>query len=121
MEREHPRLAVSEMPKARRVGKVFIDWSQNADYKTTVGVYSLRAKQQRPFVSMPVEWSELEHALKRDSIDELYFEPKAALARIEKVGDLFAPVLTVRQSLPADVASVIGKQGPPAGGAPKAL
>jgi bifunctional non-homologous end joining protein LigD len=45
MEREHPELVVSEMPKQKRVGKVFIDWSQNADYKRTVGVYSLRAKQ----------------------------------------------------------------------------
>ena len=49
IEEQKPELATSEMPKQKRVGKVFIDWSQNADHKTTVGVYSLRAKQQRPF------------------------------------------------------------------------
>src|SRR5438309_10655359 len=102
MEREHPRLAVSEMPKARRVGKVFIDWSQNSDYKTTVGVYSLRAKQQRPFVSMPVSWDELDQALKGNNFEELYFEPKAAFGRLERVGDLFGPILDLKQSLPSD-------------------
>jgi bifunctional non-homologous end joining protein LigD len=54
--REHPKLVVSEMAKAVRAGKVFMDWSQNSDYKTTVGVYSLRAKRQHPFVAMPVTW-----------------------------------------------------------------
>jgi bifunctional non-homologous end joining protein LigD len=63
---------------------VFIDWSQNADYKTTVGVYSLRAKQQRPFVSMPVTWDELSEALKGKKVDYLYFEPKTALARLDR-------------------------------------
>jgi bifunctional non-homologous end joining protein LigD len=82
IERRQPKLAVSEMPKEKRVGKVFIEWSQNADYKTTVGVYSLRAKQQRPSVSIPVTWEELGHALKRRKTDQLYFEPKAALARL---------------------------------------
>jgi LigD-like primase-polymerase len=71
IEKQHPKLAISEMPKEKRVGKVFIDWSQNADYKTTAGVYSLRAKQQRPFVSMPVAWDELERALKRSQTDAL--------------------------------------------------
>src|SRR6266513_1084843 len=59
LEREHGDLVVSEMAKNLRVGKVFIDWSQNADHKTTIGVYSLRAKRPRPYVSMPVKWSEL--------------------------------------------------------------
>jgi bifunctional non-homologous end joining protein LigD len=107
IEREHPRLAISEMPKAERVGKVFIDWSQNADYKTTVGVYSLRAKQWRPFVSMPVTWDELSSALKRKKIDELYFDPKAALARLEKHGDLFADVLKLKQTVPKDLIEAI--------------
>ena len=97
IEREHPKLAVSEMPKEKRVGKVFTDWSENADYKKTVGVYSLRAKQQRPFVSMPVTWDELSDALKRKKVDHLYFEPKAALARLEHLGDLFADVLKLAQ------------------------
>ena len=59
LEREHPTTIVSDMSKNLRHGKVFIDWSQNADHKTTVGVYSLRAKRERPFVSMPVKWEEL--------------------------------------------------------------
>lgn len=110
VEREHPRLAVSEMPKAQRVGKVFIDWSQNADHKTTVGVYSLRAKRERPFVSMPVTWDELTKALKRKTIDHLYFDPKAALSRLEKTGDLFADVLTLKQAVPEDLAAAIQVQ-----------
>ncbi len=110
IEKEHPKLAISEMPKQKRVGKVFIDWSQNADYKTTVGVYSLRAKQQRPFVSMPVAWDELSDALKRKKVDHLYFEPKAAVARLEKIGDLFADVLKLKQSIPPNLADVIQEQ-----------
>src|SRR4051812_47076249 len=62
MEREQPERIVSDMSKNLRVGKVFIDWSQNADHKTTVGVYSLRAKRPRPYVSMPVSWEELRAA-----------------------------------------------------------
>ncbi len=110
IEKREPKLAISEMPKQKRAGKVFIDWSQNTDYKTTVGVYSLRAKQQRPFVSMPVTWDELERALKRSKTEDLYFEPKAALARLDSVGDVFGDVLTLEQSLPADLAQVIEQQ-----------
>ncbi|HEX2122278.1 MAG TPA: non-homologous end-joining DNA ligase, partial [Thermoanaerobaculia bacterium] len=86
----HPKLVVSQMTKALRRGKVFIDWSQNADYKTTVAVYSLRAKSERPYVSMPVRWEEL--AKPR----ALVFEPDQALARVRTLGDLFAPVLTMK-------------------------
>ena len=99
--RDHPRLVVAEMAKAQRKGKVFIDWSQNTPHKTTVTVYSLRAKRPRPYVSMPVTWEELERALKAKDRDALDFEPAAALARLAKVGDLFAPVLKLRQRLPA--------------------
>lgn len=110
IESEHSKLAVSEMPKEQRVGKVFIDWSQNADYKTTVGVYSLRAKQQRPFVSMPVTWDELSDARKRKNFDDLYFDPNAAIARLDEIGDLFADVLKVQQSIPTNLAEVIEQQ-----------
>jgi bifunctional non-homologous end joining protein LigD len=110
IEHREPNLAVAEMPKAKRVGKVFVDWSQNADHKTTVGVYSLRAKQQRPSISMPVTWDELGLALKRNKADDLYFSPKAALSRLEKRGDLFAPVQDLRQSLPPDLAHAIEQQ-----------
>jgi bifunctional non-homologous end joining protein LigD len=101
LEQQHPNLAISEMAKVARTKKVFIDWSQNADYKTTVGVYSLRAKRERPFVSAPVSWDELQHA------KDLYFPPEEALDRCEKLGDLWAPVLTIKQQLPeAFVSSV---------------
>ena len=63
--KEHPALIVASMAKSERKKKVFIDWSQNAEFKTTVGVYSLRAKRNAPFVSMPVIWDELEAALNR--------------------------------------------------------
>jgi bifunctional non-homologous end joining protein LigD len=101
LEQQHPKLIVSEMAKNLRHNKVFIDWSQNADHKTTVGVYSLRAKRERPFVSMPVDWDELRHACRKKNIDALYFSPNERLKRLKKLGDLFAPVLKTKQKLPA--------------------
>jgi bifunctional non-homologous end joining protein LigD len=88
--RGHPKLVVANMSKLLRRGKVFIDWSQNADYKTTVGVYSLRATG---LVSMPVTWEELRRGRK------LAFTAREAIARLKKVGDLFAPSLTMKQKL----------------------
>jgi hypothetical protein len=88
------------MVRAERRGRVFIDWSQNADYKTTVAVYSLRAKRTTPFVSMPVRWEELEAAVKSGSGHDLYFHPDAALRRVSEAGDLFRPVLELKQTLP---------------------
>ncbi len=101
MEREHPDRVVSQMAKDLRAGKVFIDWSQNSDFKTTVGVYSLRAKREKPFVSLPVTWEELDELRNSRRLERLCLEPAAALARMEKVGDLFEPVLTLKQKLPA--------------------
>jgi bifunctional non-homologous end joining protein LigD len=98
--REYPNLVVSQMSKSLRRGKVFIDWSQNTQSKTTVGVYSLRAKQERPLVSMPVTWEELEQASGKSDIKQLQFEPQPALQRLAKVGDLFEPVLTMKQTVP---------------------
>ncbi len=100
--REHAGLVVSDMAKNLRVGKVFVDWSQNADHKTTVGVYSLRAKRPRPYISMPVKWEELTKALRNEDVDLLEFNPKAALKRLKHVGDLFAPVLKLKQKLPPE-------------------
>src|SRR5581483_1229387 len=100
LEREHPERVVSEMAKVLRKNKVFIDWSQNADFKTTVGVYSLRAKRTSPFVSFPVRWEELRAALDAKSSGSLYFDPEGALQRLKRTGDLFEPVLSVKQSLP---------------------
>jgi bifunctional non-homologous end joining protein LigD len=103
LEREHPDLVIAEMAKVSRAGKVFIDWSQNSDFKTTVSVYSLRAKRPFPFVSMPVAWEELDRALSKKDRRSLDFSPGAALERIETLGDLFAPVLKLKQRLPADL------------------
>lgn len=99
--RDHPDLVVSKISKAARARKVLVDWSQNSDFKTTVSVYSLRAKHQIPYVSMPVEWEELRDALTHHRSDRLFFDTAAALARLEKRGDLFAPVLTKKQKLPS--------------------
>jgi len=96
--RNHPELVVSKMAKALRKGKVFVDWSQNDDHKTTICVYSLRAKDS-PTVSTPVTWEEVETALKEKDPDRLVFEWDDALKRVEKSGDLFEPVLKKRQKL----------------------
>ncbi len=98
--RAHPGLIVSEMPKVLRKGKVMIDWSQNVQSKTTVSVYSMRAKKDEPFISVPVEWSELKSAARAEDADRLYFTPAETLKRVAKIGDLFAPVLKLKQKLP---------------------
>ncbi|HEX2070523.1 MAG TPA: non-homologous end-joining DNA ligase [Thermoleophilaceae bacterium] len=94
LERQHDKLIVSSMKKSLREGKVLIDWSQNDRHKTTVAVYSLRAKD-RPTVSTPLAWDEVE-----DEDLELVFETEDVLARVEERGDLFAPVIELEQSLP---------------------
>jgi bifunctional non-homologous end joining protein LigD len=104
LERQNPAQVVAEMAKSERVNKVFIDWSQNSDFKTTVSVYSLRAKSEHPFVSMPVSWGELKTALDTGDSGALYWQPPAALERLEEAGDLFAPLLTRKQRLPAEFA-----------------
>ena len=100
LESQHPDLIVSEMPKAKRQGKVFLDWSQNSEHKSTVAVYSLRAKGGRPYVAMPVSWEELSKALKKEDRAALFFEPGAALKRVKKLGDLFAASRRLKQRLP---------------------
>jgi bifunctional non-homologous end joining protein LigD len=99
LESENPKLVVSEMAKQLRHGKVFIDWSQNSDFKTTAGVYSLRAKNDFPFVSVPVTWEELDRLRKKGDLSALRFDPESVLKRVEKIGDLFAPLLTLEQDL----------------------
>jgi len=99
LERERPKEVVSKMTKNLRKGKVFVDWSQNHEHKTTVCVYSLRAKE-RPMVSTPLQWKEVETAVKKGKTDGLVFAAEEALKRIEKLGDLFKPVLTLKQRLP---------------------
>lgn len=99
LEREHPGDVVSKMLKSLRTGKVLVDWSQNDSHKTTVCVYSLRARQQ-PTVSTPVAWEEVAHCLKKKQADALVFASDDVLPRVEKLGDLFAPVLRTKQKLP---------------------
>jgi bifunctional non-homologous end joining protein LigD len=99
LEHDHRDLVVSDMKKQLRTGKVFVDWSQNDEHKTTVAVYSLRARE-RPTVSTPVSWKEVETALKKKDPARLVFEAQQTVARVEKMGDLFAPVLTLKQRLP---------------------
>jgi bifunctional non-homologous end joining protein LigD len=99
LEHEHPDLVVSDMKKAVRTNKVFVDWSQNDEHKTTISIYSLRARE-RPTVSTPVRWEEVESALKKKDPQRLVFESKDVLARVEKMGDLFGPLLTLKQELP---------------------
>jgi bifunctional non-homologous end joining protein LigD len=100
LERAEPDLVVSDMAKARRRGKVFVDWSQNDEHKTTVGVYSLRARE-RPTVSTPLDWSEVEAVLESRDPDDLVFTSADVLARVAEHGDRFAPVAELRQELPA--------------------
>jgi bifunctional non-homologous end joining protein LigD len=100
LESEHPQQVVSDMKKSLRVGKVFVDWSQNDDHKTTICVYSLRAKE-RPTVSTPVTWQEVESCLAKRNPDLLTFDSEQTLQRVEKMGDLFEPVLKLKQKLPA--------------------
>jgi bifunctional non-homologous end joining protein LigD len=93
LEAQHPKLIVSSQRKELRRGKVLIDWSQNDENKTTVGVYSLRARE-RPTVSTPLRWDEL------DDPAALVFEAGDVLERAAQHGDLFAPVAELRQELP---------------------
>jgi len=97
LERERPSLIVSNMKKSLRTGKVLVDWSQNDPHKTTVCVHSLRAKD-RPTVSTPVTWDEVEECAAGKA--RLVFEAEAARSRVEERGDLFAPVLEMKQKLP---------------------
>jgi bifunctional non-homologous end joining protein LigD len=106
-ERQHPELVVSKQKKDLRRGKVLVDWSQNDDFKTTACVYSLRARE-RPTVSTPVEWEEVEQALSKRAPERLVFESEAVLERVEQRGDLFEPVLSLSQSLPQIAAAPSG-------------
>ncbi|MDB6167426.1 MAG: hypothetical protein JWM88_290 [Verrucomicrobia bacterium] len=105
LEQKHPDLVVSQMAKVRRQGRVLIDWSQNSASKTTVCAYSVRGKRDKPFVSMPVMWDELKRLLKTRKTSALFFDPAAALKRLARTGDLFAPVLKLKQKLPRAFAS----------------
>jgi bifunctional non-homologous end joining protein LigD len=100
LEKQHPKEVVSVMRKDLRKGKVFIDWSQNDEHKTTVCVYSLRARPE-PTASTPLTWDEIEAAHDAGDADALKFEAPEVLERVTKHGDLFAPVVALEQRLPS--------------------
>jgi bifunctional non-homologous end joining protein LigD len=100
LERSHPDLVVSRMAKRLRRGKVLVDWSQNDRAKTTVAVYSLRARE-RPTASTPLDWDEVTELADDGDPDAVTFEAGELLERVGERGDLFAPVLELRQDLPA--------------------
>lgn len=99
LEQDHRENVVSDMKKQLRTGKVFVDWSQNDEHKTTIAVYSLRAREH-PTVSTPVTWDEVQRCLKKKDPSVLVFESSQTIARFEKLGDLFQPVLKLKQKLP---------------------
>lgn len=113
LEQQHPELVVSDMKKALRVGKVLVDWSQNDEHKTTISVYSLRARE-KPTVSTPITWDDVERVFTKKDPQLVVFEADDVLKRVEKFGDLFESVLTLKQKLPevADMlaAGNVGKQ-----------
>ena len=104
LERDHPKQVTSVMRKDLRGGKVFIDWSQNNEHKTTVCVYSLRA-QPTPTVAAPLTWKEVENGADAKDAGELRFSPDEVLQRVEEHGDLMEPVLTTKQKLPSGIAA----------------
>lgn len=108
-----PDQVVSEMAKTLRKGKVLIDWSQNSDFKTTVCVYAMRAKRGEPFISLPITWEELAKAVKKGDERSLFFTPGAAVKRIQKLGDLYAPVLKLKQKLPTAFTRALASGPPP--------
>ena len=99
LEREEPALVVSRQTKSLRKGKVLVDWSQNDLHKTTVNVYSLRARE-RPTVSAPVTWDEVASCAESGDPEELVFDAFRVRDRIAEQGDLFAPVVSLVQRLP---------------------
>ena len=100
LETEEPGLVVSKQTRALRGGKVLVDWSQNDAHKTTVSVYSLRARE-RPTVSTPVTWDEVRACAGAGDPGLLVFDAPAVLRRVADHGDLFAGVLSTVQRLPA--------------------
>jgi bifunctional non-homologous end joining protein LigD len=90
---ELPEQVTAATSKEARRGKVFVDWVQNAPTRSTVAAYSLRATRL-PTVSTPLAWDEVERR------KPLAFGPGEVLERVERLGDLFAPVLELEQPLP---------------------
>lgn len=110
LEHDHADLVVSDMKKSVREGKIFVDWSQNDEHKTTVSVYSLRAREH-PTVSTPVTWDEVARTLKKKDASLLVFEAPLVVERFERLGDPHAAVLKLKQKLP-DLRGVVAAPVP---------
>jgi bifunctional non-homologous end joining protein LigD len=100
LEKQTPKDVISKMAKVDRRGKILVDWSQNHQKKTTIAVYSLRAREKAT-ASIPITWREVERTAKGGDPEKIRFELPDAIKRIEKEGDLFEPVLKLKQKLPA--------------------
>src|SRR5690242_18929070 len=107
LEQEHPDLIVSEMKKSLRAGQILVDWSQNDEHKTTVNVYSLRARE-RPTVWTPVTWDEVEKCRKKRDPNPPVFDSAQVLTRVAKMGDIFKPALKLKQRLP-NITELLGQ------------
>lgn len=105
----HPEMVVTDMAKAARSGKVFVDYGQNASFKSTAVVYSLRARPDGPFVSAPVRWQDLNKALDEADQERLILRPAEVVRTCERSGDAFADVLRIKQRLPQEVDTVLEK------------
>ncbi|PYI85949.1 MAG: hypothetical protein DMF09_03285 [Verrucomicrobia bacterium] len=92
-------IVTSNMSNAARKGKVFVDWSENDEHKTTICVYSLRVRDEAT-ASTPVTWDEVANCLRNKQADLSKFRSDQVLARLDKRGDLFEPVEILRQKLP---------------------
>lgn len=99
MQKNYPDLVTAKMAKEYRKGRVFINWSQNDSSKTMICVYSLRARE-RPVVSFPLEWPELQSLAGQGDPEKLQVLHSEAVRRAEKQGDLFREVLVKKQKLP---------------------
>jgi bifunctional non-homologous end joining protein LigD len=99
LESRDPKRVTTVMARAHRRGRVFVDWSQNDRAKTTVAPYSLRIRP-RPWVSTPVTWAEIEAVHERGDRSALTFEAADVVTRVDALGDLYAPNLTLEQELP---------------------
>jgi len=99
LEKNYPELVTAKMAKESRQGRVFINWSQNDAQKTMICAYSLRARE-KPYVSFPLAWGELEHLSRQNDPEKLQVIHYEAVSRVEKQGDLFQEVLVKKQKLP---------------------
>ena len=99
MQKHYPKLVTAQMAKAERRAKVFINWSQNDAAKTMIAVYSLRARE-KPFVSAPLRWEDVEQADRIGDGSLLQVIHSEVLKRVGDKGDLFREVLMKEQKLP---------------------